>query len=152
MKYSVEITRHSFSTREFIVEATDEADARTIAMEHAANEDFNPEDFADYSINSIIPANKYLVDGAGNPYIENESFPAGGGLDKRCRYNADALYAFNVVKGKEEIYDYMKERNYCAHLSEYHHIYEKGNTKIVFGVYDDKSKHWAYVHTELIGE
>lgn len=150
MKYSVEITRHSFSTREFIVEATDEAEARTLATDIAANEDFNPEDCADYTINSIVPANKYLVDGAGNPYIENESFPPGGGLDKRCRYNADALYAFNVVKDRDKIYDYMKERNYHACISLYHHFYEKGNTKIVFEVYDEKAKHWAYVHTELI--
>lgn len=152
MKYSVEITRRSFSTRTFVVQATDEAEARAIVNDAYTSEDFYSEDFADYTINSITPDNKYLVDGAGNPYIEDESFPPGGGLDKRCRYNADALYALNVVKGKEEIYDYMKERNYRAHISEYRDTYEKGNTKIVFEVYDNLSRRWAYVHTELIVE
>ena len=49
MKYEVEITRISYSTLTFGVEAEDEIQARLIALEQAANTGWS-EDYADYKV------------------------------------------------------------------------------------------------------
>ena len=49
MKYEVEITRVSYSTLTFGVEAKDEIQARIIAVEQAANTGWS-EDYADYKV------------------------------------------------------------------------------------------------------
>ena len=49
MKYEVEITRVSYSTLTFGVEAEDEIQARLIAVEQAANTGWS-EDYADYKV------------------------------------------------------------------------------------------------------
>ena len=50
--FEIEITRTSYSTKKFIVEAEDNIDAVNVAMEQAYNEVFN-EDTADYTLNTI---------------------------------------------------------------------------------------------------
>ena len=50
--FEIEITRTSYSTKKFIVEAEDNIDAVSVAMEQAYNEVFN-EDTADYTLNTI---------------------------------------------------------------------------------------------------
>ena len=50
--FEIEITRTSYSTKKFIVEAEDNIDAFSVAMEQAYNEVFN-EDTADYTLNTI---------------------------------------------------------------------------------------------------
>lgn len=49
MKYEVEITRISYATLAFGVEAEDEIKARLIALEQAANTSWD-EDYADYKV------------------------------------------------------------------------------------------------------
>ena len=51
MKYEVEITRVSYSTLTFGVEAKSEAEARLIAIEQASNTGWS-EDYADYEVDS----------------------------------------------------------------------------------------------------
>lgn len=51
MKYEVEITRVSYATLAFGVEAKSEAEARLIALEQAANTGWD-EDYADYEVNN----------------------------------------------------------------------------------------------------
>ncbi len=50
--FEIEITRTSYSTKKFIVEAEDNIDAVNVAMEQAYNEVFS-EDTADYSVGDI---------------------------------------------------------------------------------------------------
>jgi len=50
--FEIRITRTSYSTKKFIVEAEDNIDAVNIAMEQAYNEVFD-EDSADYSVGDI---------------------------------------------------------------------------------------------------
>jgi len=90
----------------------------------------------------------YLIDRDGNPYIENESSPAGGGLDKRCDYNKEAVHAFDL-----DVYDcadYLDENGFelvegSGYLME---VWEKGNTRIVLE--DPIDGLYGYVHTEYI--
>ena len=91
----------------------------------------------------------YLVDGNGNPYIEDESDPAGGGLDKRCDYNAEALRAYEDEHEMDD--EYLDDLGFELVVSEYPHleIWEKGNTRIVLESRIDGM--WGYVHTEFIG-
>ena len=42
----------------------------------------------------------FYIDHFGHPYDHEsgDSWPAGGGLDKRCDYNAEALFCYYVLK------------------------------------------------------
>ena len=51
MKYEVEITRISYASLTFGVEAEDEIQARLIALEQAANTGWS-EDYADYKVDN----------------------------------------------------------------------------------------------------
>ena len=51
MKYEVEITRISYATLAFGVEANSEAEARLIALEQATNTGWD-EDYADYKVDN----------------------------------------------------------------------------------------------------
>ena len=52
-----------------------------------------------------------MVDRDGNPYIEDESFPAGGGLDDRCSYNNECIKAFDMMSS-EKIEDFLESRGF----------------------------------------
>lgn len=94
------------------------------------------------------------IDRDGFPYdSEGEHcWPAGGGLHKDCEFNADALYAYYVVKDRDEIFNYLS--NKCFTLEKYgqqaFEVWRKGNTKIVFECYDESADLWGYMHTELL--
>lgn len=92
----------------------------------------------------------YLVDENGEPYVADESFPAGGGLDCRCDFNAEALHAFNDVGDRYEIREYLDGLGFeeIDTPSNDLEIYEKGNTRIVLESYIDGM--WGYIHTEYI--
>ena len=51
--FEIGVTRTSYSTKTFIVEAEDSADAVNVALEQAYNEVFD-EDSADYSVGDIV--------------------------------------------------------------------------------------------------
>jgi hypothetical protein len=51
---------------------------------------------------------KKLIDRDGNPYIENESWPAGGGLDSRCSYNNECIKAYDLAD-IDEMGKYLKK-------------------------------------------
>ena len=53
MKYEVEITRISYASLTFGVEAKSETEARCIAVEQAANTGWS-EDYADYKVDSCV--------------------------------------------------------------------------------------------------
>ena len=90
----------------------------------------------------------YLIDESGNPYIQGVSWPAGGGLDKRCNYNKEALHAFDSW---DEYDDYLDENGFEIIVSDFPYMesWEKGNTRIVFESWIGGL--WGYVHTEFIG-
>ena len=58
MKYEVEVTRISYSTLTFTVDAANEEEAQEFAMDEAYNTVFYNENTADYQIESCIPADK----------------------------------------------------------------------------------------------
>jgi hypothetical protein len=91
---------------------------------------------------------QYLVDENGNPYIQDESWPAGGGLDKRCDYNKEALHAFDNSDGYAEYLDgcgFRIVQDYYPHME----TWERGNTRIVLESRINCT--WGYIHTEFIG-
>ena len=53
MKYEVEVTRISYATESFLIEADNEEQAQELAMDEAYNTSFD-EDSADYQIESCI--------------------------------------------------------------------------------------------------
>lgn len=55
--FEIEITRTSYSTKKFVVEAEDNIDAVNVAMQQAYNEVFN-EHTADYTLNTIEETTK----------------------------------------------------------------------------------------------
>ena len=58
MKYDVEVTRISYSTITFTVDAADEEEAQELAMDEAYNTGFYNEHSAEYEIESCIPVDK----------------------------------------------------------------------------------------------
>ena len=100
-----------------------------------------------------------IVDRLGRPYDPhdaNRCWPAGGGLHKKCDYNAEALYAYYSVRTESGIRDYLTGRGFeeIDTPSNDLVVYEKGNTRIVFENYDPRNNGglYGYIHTELIGE
>ena len=88
----------------------------------------------------------YLIDRDGKPYIQDESWPAGGGLDRRCDYNKEALQAFDSEDYyrilEENGFELVYDSGYCVEA------WEKGNTRVVFE--DRIDGLWGYVHTEFV--
>ena len=92
-------------------------------------------------------AKSYMIDRDGKPYIENVSYPVGGGLDKRCSYNKDALSAFYKCKNRIDGDEYLSKSGFKA-IDET--TWEKGDTRIHFdGLIDGL---WGYMTTEYINE
>ena len=93
------------------------------------------------------------VDREGFPYdSEGEHcWPAGGGLHKDCDYNADALYAYYVVKDREEIFNYLTGKGFVLTCKVNGcEVWEKGNTEVTYEDYDNGAHLWGYMHTELL--
>lgn len=97
-----------------------------------------------------VEENPY-IDQYGNPYIEDESFPVGGGLHRDCEFNADALYAFYMVHSRDKITAYLTSKGFTPFtLEEDYEEWEKGNTLVTYEAYDHLAGQWGYMHTELI--
>ena len=95
-------------------------------------------------------AKSFMVDRYGKPYNEEVSYPCGGGLDKRCSYNKEALHAFYNCKHREDGDNYLKENGFsCIHDDEYSSIWEKGDTKVYYDGYADGL--FGYMTTEYVG-
>lgn len=102
--------------------------------------------------NSVIlyqPETNYYIDEKGNPYTD-ESWPAGGGLDRRCDFNGDALHCFYKLADFESIEHWLESRGFDLVKDDfpYKQTWTKGNTEIVFEDYIDGL--YGYVHTEFI--
>ena len=164
-KYSVEVVRTSYCSKTFEIEAENDEMARKAASEMAYDTDFSGREFdCDYEVldpMEIKEENNYVdpnyIDRNGEPYDPEDDehcWPAGGGLHKDCEYNADALYAYYVIKDRDKIFIYLS--NKCFNLVSYCpgeiEVWKKGNTEITFEDYDKSEHLWGYMHTELIKE
>ena len=106
--------------------------------------------FVSLNKKKTIMAKSFMVDRYGNPYNENESYPCGGGLDKRCSYNKEALHAFYDCKNREDGDNYLKENGFsCIHDDDYSSIWEKGDTKVYYDGYAISM--FGYMTTEYVG-
>ena len=151
MKYRVSVTKVIEATKTFEIEADDELKVSDLANVEADNADFSSAENVKtkYFIGEPVKVENPYIDQYGFPYEENESMPAGGGLHKDCDYNAEALYAFYVLKDRRKIETYLSKRNFHR---EYHgdcmEIWYKGNTEITFESYIGDM--WGYLHTEPV--
>lgn len=160
MKYRVVVKKVVEAVKTFEVEAegldvmhnSEHAEVvRNFAKNRAIKDDFTNAEMteAKFIIGGIqeVEENPY-IDQYGHPYVEDESMPAGGGLHKDCDYNAEALYAFNVIKDREKIWDYLEKKGFSEvlHGSD-EEIWVKGNTRVTYESYIDGM--WGYMSTEL---
>ena len=153
-KFSVTIDRTVHQARTLTIKAENEEQAYDAAVDISAEDDGwdGTECDTTYEIKLEEVPNDY-IDREGNPYDADDDehcWPAGGGLHKDCEYNADALYAYYVVKDRDKIFAYLT--NKCFWLEDCQRAFEvwrKGNTKIVFENYDTRAGLWGYMHTEL---
>ena len=156
-KFSVTIDRTIHQVRTINIDAENEEQAHVIAIDTAYNNEGWDWDGREYDTNYEIKLEEVpndYIDRDGNPYDADDDehcWPAGGGLHKDCEYNADALYAYYVVKDRNKIFDYFT--NKCFILEKYgqlaFEVWRKGNTKIIFECYDKSAGLWGYMHTEL---
>lgn len=88
------------------------------------------------------------VDKYGKPYVEDESYPAGGGLDARCSYNKECVKAFE--RGSFDLMEgYLKRKGFKELVSnEYKSVWVKGDTKVVYEGYIDGM--YGYMRTEYV--
>jgi hypothetical protein len=162
MKYRIVVTKVVKSTKDFEIEAdgldamykSEDADeVRNLANIEAINDDFSDAvTTIEYVMGGIqeVEENPY-IDQYGEPYDpeSGDSLPAGGGLDKRCDYNAEALFAYYAVKNRDDIYDYLKKRGFrLSSASANCDVFVKGNTGVWYESYADGM--WGYMHTELV--
>lgn len=152
--FRIDVTRTAFATKTYEVKAESEITAKWKACKMAENDKHLTTDFSDYSVSACEEEENDYIDQYGNPYDsedENACWPAGGGLHKDCEFNADALYAYYVVKSREKITEYLTAKGFARimwHPRE--EIWKKGNTRVIFEVYDKSGQMWGYMHTELI--
>lgn len=161
MKYRVAVKKVVEAVKSFEIEcrsldamhnSEDAEFVRNLANVQAINDDFADAVMTNtkFIIGNIyaVEENPY-IDQYGQPYVEDESMPAGGGLHKDCDYNAEALYAFNVLKDRRKIEAYLSKRNFHR---DYHgddmEIWYKGNTEVTFESYIGGM--WGYLHTEPV--
>lgn len=156
-EFKVTITRIQYCERTITVKAENEAEARMDGMNFAADSEngdwHGTETETKYEIVADEIPNDY-IDKHGNPYDsedDNACWPAGGGLHKDCEFNADALYAYYVVKNRYKIADYLRSKGFKEkfHLDD-EEIWVKGNTEVTYECYDKGAHLWGYMHTELI--
>ena len=93
------------------------------------------------------------VDQYGAPYDpDGDSWPAGGGLHKKCEYNAEALFAYYSCRSSDRIFDFLAGREFVrVAKTNDSETWEKGNTLIYFESYDPNNQGglYGYLHTEL---
>jgi len=154
-EFTVTIDRTVHQVRTLTIKAENEDMARTVAMDTAnENEGWEGKEYnVESSIHIEEVPNNY-IDRYGNPYDCEDPeacWPAGGGLHKDCEFNADALYAYYVVKSREKIADYLTAKGFLL-LEAYKdlEIWVKGNTKIIYDSYDYEAHVWGYMHTEKV--
>lgn len=154
-EFTVTIDRTVNQVRTITIKAENEDMARIVAMDTAnENEGWEGKEYCtECSIHIEEVPNDY-IDQYGNPYDsedENACWPAGGGLHKRCEYNADALYAYYVVKDRYKIADYLLSKGFKETLhGDDEEVWVKGNTEVTYECYDKGAHLWGYMHTELI--
>lgn len=154
-EFTVTIDRTVKQLRTLTIKAETKEQAYEAAMDIAVeNEDWDGKEYdTNYKINLEEVPNNY-IDEHGNPYDsedEHACWPAGGGLHKDCEFNADALYAYYVVKNRYKIADYLRSKGFKEkfHLDD-EEIWVKGNTEVTYECYDKGAHLWGYMHTELI--
>lgn len=165
MKYRIVVTKVVKSTKDIEIEAegldvmhnSEDADVvRNLANIDVINDDFSDaETTIEYVTGGIqeVEENPY-IDQYGHPYDHEsgDSWPAGGGLHKDCDYNAEALYAYYVLKNSEAIYEFLTGRGFDLVVdADNLEVWRKGNTEIYFEDYDADNDGglYGYLHTEL---
>lgn len=151
--FRIDVTRTAFATKTYEVKAESEIAAKWKACKMAENDTFS-EDFSDYSVSACEEVVNDYIDRYGNPYdVEdpNTCWPAGGGLHKDCEFNADALYAYYVIKDRDKIADYLLSKGFREVLHGYdEEVWQKGNTEVTYECYDKGAHLWGYMHTEKV--
>ena len=98
------------------------------------------------SVNRVL--NERIVDRDGQDYIEDESFPAGGGLDDRCSYNKECVEAFDLVDF-EDMEEFLKEKGFkLVSQDNDSEIWQKGDTRVYYDGFVGGS--YGYMRTEYI--
>lgn len=87
-----------------------------------------------------------MVDRNGDKYIEDESFPAGGGLDDRCTYNKDCIAAFDLCSS-DKIAQFLSKRGFSLLDNDgFSERWQKGDTIVTFDGYANNC--YGYMTTE----
>lgn len=154
-KYTVDVNRISYCSKTFEVNAENEQDARNKAFDLAADTDFSGSEYDyEYEVGKPDEIPNDYIDRYGNPYDCEDPeacWPAGGGLHKDCEFNADALYAYYVIKSREKIFEYLTAKGFLLYKTEKdYEVWGKGNTQVEFEDYDNSGHLWGYMHTELV--
>ena len=154
-KYNVEVVRVSYASKTFEVSAENEKEAKSKAVDMAMEADYSGSEYdCNYSVNAPQEIRNDYIDRYGNPYGTNDPnacFPIGGGLHKDCEYNADALYAYYVVKDRHKIIQYLRSKGFCVNrFGSDFEVWAKGNTEITYECYDKERNAWVRMHTEKV--
>ena len=156
-EFTVTIDRTINQVRTITIKAENEDMARIVAMDTAnENEGWEGKEYnVESSIHIEEVPNDY-IDRYGNPYDcedPNACWPAGGGLHKDCEFNADALYAYYVVKSRDGITKYLTSKGFTPLTQgKDYEEWAKGNTMVVFEGYDNGAHLWGYLHTEVVDD
>jgi hypothetical protein len=154
-EFTVTIDRTVSQVRTLTIKAETKEQAREIANKTAdSNEGWEGTEYCVESSIHIEEVPNDYIDRYGNPYDcedPNACWPAGGGLHKDCEFNADALYAYYVVKSREKIKEYLTSKGFelLLEMKDFQE-WAKGNTRITFEDYDYSGELYGYLHTEVI--
>ena len=148
-KFSITIARHEVSYKTVEVIAETEKEARGVALNMSGNGLSFTGKEETFEVAGVVKEEYPYIDREGKPYDPEVSLPVGGGLHKDCEFNADALYAYYIVKDRWEIARYLVEKGFfeCVH-GEDMEVWFKGNTKITYEGYG--SGMWGYMCTDCI--
>ena len=113
-KFNITIARHAFSEPIEVFAETEE-EARNKALDIAEGDSWIfPKNKELYEVEKVKEEEYPYIDREGNPYDEGSGLPAGGGLSKNCKHNADALYTYYIIKNRYDIRSYLTDRGFVA--------------------------------------
>ena len=91
---------------------------------------------------------KYLIDNDGSPYDPATSLISGG-LDIRCSFNEEALFAFHTKRSPEDVMDYLIGKGWVQTHDKTYLEFAKGDTRCFFDDWDADEKVFCCFGTEF---
>ena len=125
-------------------------DLRFLVDEITANLEYS-DGYQDDDADFVVDEFKYLIDEDGSKYNPETSILSGG-MDIRCDYNEEALFAYKTRDTLPQITEYLLSKGWVKTHGHTYHEFVKGNTACFFDDWNTEAFKFACFGTEYRSE